>query len=140
MILLDTNVLSELTKTIPSGNVIDWLDKQARNSIWTTSVTILELRFGLRIMPAGKRRDQMEGAIKTMLTQKIGGRVASFDFTAAERTADLMAARQEAGRMVDLRDSMIAGIALSTNAALATGNPKHFEGLRVPIINPWVAR
>jgi predicted nucleic acid-binding protein len=137
MILLDTNVLSELMKKTPDMRVIDWLDRQARISIWTTTITILEIRFGLQILPAGKRRELLMEALEVMLATKIERRIAVFDLAAAEHTADLMAARQKAGRPGDLRDTMIAGIALAANARLATGNTRHFEDLRVQVINPW---
>ena len=138
MILLDSNVISELMKSQPDAQVIAWMDRQPRISIWTTSVTLLEIRFGLQILPAGKRREQQMEAFEILLTHKLERRIAVFDSAAARHTADLMAARQKAGRPGDLRDSMIAGIALAANASLATRNTKHFEDLSVPVINPWL--
>lgn len=138
MILLDSNVISELMKSQPDAQVIAWMDRQPRISIWTTSVTLLEIRFGLQILPVGKRREQQMEAFEILLTHKLERRIAVFDSAAARHTADLMAARQKAGRPGDLRDSMIAGIALAANASLATRNTKHFENLRVPVINPWL--
>lgn len=138
MILLDSNVISELMKSQPHAQVIAWMDRQPRISIWTTSVTLLEIRFGLQILPAGKRREQQMEAFEILLAHKLERRIAVFDSAAARHTADLMAARQKAGRPGDLRDSMIAGIALAANASLATRNTKHFEDLSVPVINPWL--
>jgi predicted nucleic acid-binding protein len=137
MILLDTNVLSELMKKAPDARVIEWLDRQPRSSIWTTSVTILEIRFGLQILPTGKRRELLIEAFEVALMHKIERRVAAFDLAAAREAADLMGTRQKAGRPGELRDTMIAGIALATKARLATGNTRHFENLRVRVINPW---
>ena len=138
MIVLDTNVLSALMRQTPDKNVIVWLDKQPRTSVWTTSVTILEVRFGLQVMPLGKRRSLLIREFETVL-DKIGYRVAPFDAAAAQQAGDLMASRQKKGRPGDLRDTMIAGIVLAHHATLATRNITHFEDLSVPVINPWLA-
>jgi len=139
MIILDTNVLSALMSRIPDEQVIDWLDKQPRTSIWTSSVTILEIRFGLQTMPVGKRRAVLMRAFETVLADKIGQRVAPFDTAAAQQAGDLMAGRYKRGRPGELRDTMIAGIVLACHATLATRNASHFEDLSVPVINPWVS-
>ncbi len=138
MILLDTNVLSALMRQAPDHTVVAWLDGQPRTSVWTSSITVLEVRFGLQIMVTGKKRSLLTQAFERLL-EKIGHRVASFDAEAAQQAGDLMAARQKRGRPDDLRDSMIAGIALSRHAALATRNTRHFEDLAIPLINPWTA-
>lgn len=139
MIILDTNVLSALMRQIPDKDVIAWLDAQPRSSIWTTSVTILEVRFGLQTMPAGKRRTALMRAFETILTDKIGQRIAPFDTAAAQQAGDLMAVRYKQGRPRELRDTMIAGIVLACHATLATRNASHFEDLSVPVINPWAS-
>jgi predicted nucleic acid-binding protein len=136
MIILDTNVLSALMLSTPEPPVVDWLDQQPRTSIWITSVTVLEIRFGLQIMPGGKRRSALLHAFEVLL-EKIGRRVAPFDVPAAEQAGELMAARHRKGRPVELRDTMIAGIVLSHHATLATRNTPHFEDLPLPLINPW---
>jgi len=138
MIILDTNVLSALMLQTPVPSVVFWLDKQSRTSIWTSSITVLEIRFGLQIMSAGKRRSALIHAFGILL-EKIGNQVVPFDITAAEQSADLMAARQKKGHPGDLRDTMIAGIVLAQHATLATRNTKHFQDMSVPIINPWTA-
>jgi len=138
MIILDTNVLSALMRQTPDKNVIVWLDKQPRTSVWTTSVTILEVRFGLQIMSLGKRRSLLIQAFEAVL-DKIGYRVAPFDAAAAQQAGDLMASRQKKGRPGELRDTMIAGIVLAHHATLATRNTTHFEDVSVPVINPWLA-
>jgi toxin FitB len=137
MILLDTNVLSALMLQRPDPQVIAWLDRQARTSVWTTSVTVLEIRFGLQVMTTGKRRTLLVAAFERLLAELIQRRVAPFDGEAAHRAADLMAARQKNGRSGDLRDSMIAGIALASHATLATRNVKHFDDLSISVVNPW---
>jgi len=119
--------------------VVKWLDGQPRTSIWITSITVMEIRYGLQIMPRGRRRDTMLQLIERVVAEKIEGRVAPFDVAAAQQAGDLMASRKAKGRMGESRDTMIAGIALATGAALATRNTTHFADLSVPVINPWVA-
>jgi hypothetical protein len=137
MILLDTNVLSALMRRTSDAGVIAWLDRQPRTSVWTTSITILEVRFGLQIMPAGKRRSVLMELFERVLTEKIERRVASFDTQAAQHAAELMAIRQKSGRTGELRDAMIAGIVLASGATLATRNTRHFDDLAISLVNPW---
>ena len=132
MIILDTNVLLNLMALKPDGAVTLWLDSQPRDSIWITSVTLMELRFGLYSMPAGQKKQILPGKLEILLGQKLHQRVAPFDSSAAEQTARLMASRE-------LRDTMIAGIVLACNAALATRNMVHFQDLADRVINPWAA-
>ena len=137
MIILDTNVLSALMRQAPDQEVIDWLDAQARSSVWTTAVTVLEIRFGLQILPAGKRRSLLIQAFGAVLLDKIEQRIAPFDTAAAQHAGDLMASRHRKGRPGDLRDTMLAGIVLAHHATLATRNIRHFEDLSVPVVSPW---
>jgi predicted nucleic acid-binding protein len=137
MILLDTDVLSTLMHAEPALAVVKWLDKQPESSIWTTSITVMEIRYGLQSMPAGRRRQRMEEELEAVLRNEIEGRYASFDVAAAEQAASLMAQRRLKGRPMDFRDTMIAGIALCSRATLATRNTAHFADLSVPVINPW---
>lgn len=138
MILLDTNVLSALMRQVPDQKVVAWLDQQARTSVWTTSVTVLEIEFGVQILAAGRRRTLLTEAFEELLA-RIGQRVATFDVAAARHAGDLMAIRHRKGRPVDLRDTMIAGIALAQHATLATRNTVHFEDAAIPLVNPWTA-
>src|SRR5580658_8194691 len=126
MIVLDTNVLSALMRPSADQKVVGWLDKQPRSSIWTTSVTILEICFGLQILPLGKRRTILNQAFEQVLVDKLERRVAPFDTVAAQQAADLMALRRKKGRPGELRDTMIAGIVLTCHATLATRNISHF--------------
>jgi predicted nucleic acid-binding protein len=139
MIILDTNVLSALMLAQPVAAVLKWLDRQPESSIWTTSITLMELRAGVESLPAGRRRDQLAQELEVVLREEIGGRYVSFDVPAAEQAAMLMGKRKPKGRPGEIRDTMVAGIALASRATLATRNTDHFADLSVPVINPWKA-
>ena len=124
-------------QTRPDPVVVRWLDSQAPESVWTTAVSVFEIRFGLELLPPTRRRKALEEAFDGMLREDLNGRVAAFDSAAAEEAAELAARRQRRGRPVDLRDTQIAGIALARRAALATRNVRHFDGLNVSVVNPW---
>jgi len=136
MIILDTNVLSGLMRQTPEPEVVTWLDRQPRTSIWTTSITLMEVRFGLQILATGRRRSALVQAFERLL-QAIDHRIAPFDAEAAEHAGALMASRQKKGRPGDLRDTMIAGIVLAHRATLATRNTAHFDDHFVSLVNPW---
>ncbi len=138
MIILDTNILSALMQQTPEMRVVGWLDRQPRSSVWTTSVNILEVRFGLEILPLGRRRQNLSTQFDALL-ETLEQRVAAFDLAAAHEASALMAARQRAGRTVEIRDTMIAGIALAHHASLATRNTSDFKDTRIPLVNPWSA-
>jgi toxin FitB len=136
MIILDTNVLSELMRPKPEARVIAWLDRQPQPSIWTTSVTVFEVRFGLRVMPEGRRRVIYTQGFESLLAG-IDHRIAPFDVEAAQEASSLMASRKLKGRPRELRDTMIAGIVLSRRAALATRNTRDFDDIFAKIVDPW---
>ena len=138
MIFLDTNVLSALMQVAPDEAVARWLDQQPRESIWITTITVMEIRAGLQAMPAGRKKSALASALAVLLGEKIQGRIAVFDIPAAEEAAELMARRKLKGRPVDSRDTMIAGIAQASRATLATRNTAHFSDLSVPVVNPWL--
>jgi predicted nucleic acid-binding protein len=123
----------------PNATVVSWLDRQAWASLWTTSITIMEVRYGLAVMSPGRRRSEREGAFARLIDENFEHRVLVFDHTAAEQTGLLMAVRHRAGRLGDLRDTMIAGIALAQRASIATRNIRHFDDLSVPVVDPWGA-
>ena len=137
MIVLDTNVLSALMQKAPEPAVVQWLDHQPADSIWITSITLFEARFGLALLPSGRRRQALEAAFARLLEDDLQNRVLDFDSAAATQAAGLAAERQRAGRSVDLRDTQIAGIALTRRATLATRNQRHFQDLNVPVVDPW---
>lgn len=139
MIILDTNVVSAMMREPPDARLADWLDRQPETSIWTTSITVFEVRFGLEIMPLGKRRSSLQQTFELIL-QQMDNRVAVFDFAAAQHAADLAAVRRKQGRPGEFRDTMIAGIVLAHNASVATGNTAHFQDIKATVINPWTAK
>ena len=137
MIVLDTNVLSALMRSTPDPVVIAWLDRQAAESIWITSITIFEARFGLAVMPLGRRRRALDEAFARVMADDLENRVLDLDPAAATTAASLAAKRRQSGRPVDLRDTLIAGIVVARRATLATRNVKHFGDLDVPVVDPW---
>jgi predicted nucleic acid-binding protein len=137
MIILDTNVLSALMLSSPDTRVLNWLDEQAPESIWTTAVTVFEIRLGIELLAASRRRAQLEQSFSEMLADELAGRVLPFDEEAAAAASSIAARRQRKGTTVDLRDTQIAGIATVRRAAVATRNVRHFQGVEIDIINPW---
>ena len=140
MIVLDTNVLSALMRQKPEASVVAWLDRQPAESVWITSVTLFEARFGLALLAKGRRRQALETAFERILKDDLEDRVLDFDGAAAGEAAILAAERQKRGRPVDMRDTQIAGIALARRATLATRNVRHFRDLNVPVVDPWQAK
>jgi predicted nucleic acid-binding protein len=137
VIVLDTNVLSALMRTNPEPPVVEWLDRQPADSMWLTSITVFEARFGLALLPKGRWRSGLERALDRVLSEDLSNRVLALDEMAAVTAAQLAADRQRSGRAVDLRDTLIAGIAQARRATIATRNRGHFEGIDVPVVDPW---
>ena|SRR5437764_9029739 len=135
MVILDTDVLSEAMRS--DSVALAWLDRQPWTSVWTTTITIFEIRLGLIMMPAGRRRALKLVEFERVLEEDLERRILPFDTVAAEQAAVLMGNRRRAGRLVDSRDTMIAGIALAQRATLVTRNLRHFADLNVAVVNPW---
>ena len=137
MVILDTNVISALMHQRPPPAVRRWLDRQAELSVWTTSITVFEIRSGIEVLPVSRRRRSLEAEFERVIEDDIERRIVSFDNAAASAAASLIAERKRAGRPGDLRDTMIAGIVIASHATLATHNTRHFADLTVPLVNPW---
>ena len=137
MILLDTNVLSELMRSEPNPAVIAWLDSQPVESLWTSTITVFDVRYGFEIMTTGRRRRDLEDAFAQVLVKDFADRVLSFDRPAAEASAIIAARHRSAGRNVDIRDVQIAGITAARRASLATRNIRDFDDIGITLINPW---
>jgi toxin FitB len=139
MIVLDTNVLSELMKAAPAQSVVRWVAEQPATSLYTTSITQAEVLHGIMLMPAGKRRSVIEAAAQAMFTEEFGGRILAFGSDAAYPYARIAAQRRRAGHPISHFDAQIASIAHSTGAAVATRNAADFDGCGIKVINPWDA-
>lgn len=137
MIILDTNVLSALMQQQPDPQVVAWLDDQSAESIWLSSITLFEARYGLALLAMSQRKSILQERFDQLLQNDLQNRVLQFDANAATQAAQLAADRKARGRPVDMRDTFIAGIALARRATLATRNVRHFDDLSVPVVNPW---
>lgn len=137
MIILDTNVLSALMQLQPDPQVVAWLDRQAAESIWLSTITVFEARYGLALLADGQRKTLLQERLDGLLQDDLQNRVLPFDASAAAQAATLAAERKQRGRPVDMRDTFIAGIALARRASIATRNTRHFDDLTVPVVNPW---
>ena len=139
MIVIDTNVLSELMRPRPAPEVLAWMSTVRPGEASTTSVTIAEIGQGLRRLPRGQRRTVLEEAFTSLLTE-LDREVLPFDLEAAEHYAQIAERRETAGRHIDPLDCMIAAICSCRGASLATRNERDFDGTGVEIINPWGPR
>ena len=139
MILLDTNVLSEALKPLPSAVVLGWLAAQEPLSVFTTTITQAEVLYGVEALPPGKRRMRLLTAVEKIFTVEFEGRILPFDTDAAPVFAKIVAARDRAGRPISQFDAMNAAIARSHRAAVATRNTADFQHCGVVVINPWTA-
>lgn len=137
MIVLETNVLSELMKSKPDRRVVSWLREQPGASLFTTSVTQGEILYGLKLLPAGRRRKELESAATEMFEVEFQGRVLSFGSQAARMFAELAESRRLAGQPISQFDAQIAAITRVSAARLATRNLSDFRGCGLDLMNPW---
>jgi toxin FitB len=137
MIVLDTNVLSEVLRPEPEPRVLAWLDEQPANSVFTTAVTQGEILYGIRLLADGQRRRKLWDAATAIFDDDFAGRVLSFDSDAAGHYAEIGASRRAAGRPINQFDATIAAITRSHGATLATRNAKDFEDCAIDVVNPW---
>lgn len=137
MIVLDTNVLSELLAPNPSPAVVSWLAAQPAAAVFTTAVTEAEILYGLALLPDGRRRQALEAAVRPVFSEDLAGRVLAFDREAAASYAAIAARRRAIGRPISQFDAQIAAIAVSRGASIATRNVADFAETGAPVINPW---
>lgn len=140
MIVLDTNVVSELMRPDPQPQVLKWLSGQRRSALYTTSITKAEVFFGVALLPAGSRKAALGREARRMFDGDFVDRVLPFDSTAAEYYAEIVVARRRAGNPIETLDAQIAAIALATGATVATRNVTDFTDCGVAVINPWIAQ
>jgi hypothetical protein len=139
MIVLDTNVISELWKVAPDPRVRAWMDAQMIETLYLSAVTVAELRFGLAMMPAGKRRSIYQDRLEREVLPAFTGRVLPFDLDASRTYADLMAHAKAAGRAIGMADGYIAATAAARGLTVATRDTSPFDAAGLKIINPWEA-
>jgi len=137
MIILDTNVISELMRKEPDLNVQKWINSQKPINLAVSTINIAEIQKGLKRLPQGKRREKLENNFNNFIKDAFSGRIFSFDEKAAYLFGDIAAKREKEGYHVDAVDIMISAICQSINAAIATRNVKDFEGCGIKMINPW---
>lgn len=137
MIVVDTNVVSEMMRAEPAPAVVSWLNDQEASSLFLTTITIGEIGYGLRILPQGKRRLLLEQGFERLLGEAFAGRVLAFDEEAARHYAEVMGRRKEMGRPLNILDGQIASIARANGCAVATHNVRDFVECGVDVINPF---
>ena len=137
MIVLDTNVLSELWRVTPDPGVLAWVDAQAIETLYLTAVTVAELRFGFATMPAGKRRDIFRDRLEREVLPAFAGRVLPFDLDASRHYADFMLRARAAGKAIGMADGTIAAAAAVRGFIVATRDTSPFETAGIGVINPW---
>ena len=136
--LLDTNVLSELMRSKPAAEVLDWFDQQQNARYFVSTITRAEILLGIALLPAGKRRDSLALAADQMFNKDFAGRTLAFDDNCATEYALLVAERARRGHPISTEDGQIAATALSNDLSLATRNAKDFKGIEgLTVINPW---
>lgn len=138
MLLLDTNVLSELMRPSPEQKVIEWMDAQPVSALFISSITVAEIRVGIAQMPDGRRKNQLHLTAEEMFSLDFAGRCLSFDVNAAEIYSTVIAQRRQAGSPISTEDAFIAAITLASGFILVTRNERDFEHIEgLEVINPW---
>lgn len=137
MIILDTNIISEMMKNIPSPSVMSWIDQQQITQLFITSITIAEIYYGLRAIPETARQEKLQNAFEKAIQNAFKYRTLSFDDNAAHHYGNLMSQRKRTGRPLSILDGQIAAIALAENATIATRNTRDFNNCGLDVINPF---
>lgn len=137
MIILDTNVASELMRPVPNERVVAWVDRQAANETYLTAITVAELLYGVGRLADGRRKAELASLIDAMVAEDYDGQVAPFDEVAAGHYADIVVQRERLGRPIGMADAQIAAICRSYDATLVTRNVDDFEHTLVTIVDPW---
>ena len=140
MILLDTNVVSELIRPEPDPGAAAWLSAQPAETVFLSVISEAELRYGAAILPPGRRRDRLASEIEHMLRDDFEGRILPFDRLSTRAYAEIASARRAAGLPISYADCQIAAIARSYGACVATRNVDDFQNCGIKVINPWSTR
>lgn len=137
MIILDTNVVSELMRPAPATTVVDWVADQVASESYLTAITLAELLYGVARFGDGRRTIELTELVEAMVTEDFEHRVAPFDETAAAHYADIVVRREHSGRPISTADAQIAAICRSYGAVLATRNVDDFTDTGISVVNPW---
>lgn len=137
MILLDTSVISEPLRQTPEARVIEWIDAQPLETLYLSAITVAELRAGVALLPAGKRRTSLHESLEKQVLPMFAGRVLPFDMTCTSAYAELLAKARASGVAVETADACIAAVALANAFIVATRDTGPFEAAGIKIINPW---
>jgi hypothetical protein len=137
MIIVDTNILSELMRRQPDAQVLKWVDLQEPEDLALTAITVAEIMLGIARLPDGKRKASLQDMANAMFDEEFSGRILAFDEVAAQHYGAVASVRERAGRPIGMADAQIAAICRSHEATLATRNVKDFELLTLELINPW---
>lgn len=137
MLILDTNIVSELLRPSPEPRVVSWLAAEDGSDVYLTAISEAELRYGVAILPAGRRRDALHAAVDAILREDFESRILHFDSEAAVAYADIAASRRASGRPISQFDCQIAAIGRAHEATLATRNAWDFSGCGIDVIDPW---
>lgn len=137
MIVIDTNVISELWKIVPNPNVLAWIDGQAVETLYLSAITVAELRYGLAMMPEGKRRTIYQDRLANEVLPAFAGRVLPFDLDASQAYANLMVRAKTQGQAISMADGYIAAIANARGFTVVTRDVAPFQAAGLNVINPW---
>lgn len=137
MIVVDTNVLSELARPRPDAAVMAWLDALPSTEVATTAITLAELLYGVTRLPRGRRRTELGIAVAALVREDLGGRVLPFAAESSDHYAEIVSARERLGRPISVLDAQIAAVCRAHHASVATRNTRDFEHTGVEVLDPW---
>jgi hypothetical protein len=138
VILLDTNVVSEAMRPKPDRNVLAWLDAQAAETLYLSTISLAELLLGIESLPAGKRRKALAAALAEQVVDLFGERIVPFDLAAAQIYAKIVTRARQHGHAIAVADAQIAATAASRHFGVATRDEAPFLAAGAPVINPWI--
>jgi toxin FitB len=139
MLLLDTNLVSELMRSHPDPHVMSWVAAQPLSEMAIATITVMEIRFGIALLPHGRRRADLDTRFRQLLARAFAGRVLTFDQPAADACAEIRARRRQSGNPMTVQDGMIAAIGRVHGAPVVTRDVRGFEGCGLSVIDPWQA-
>ncbi|MFP4392100.1 MAG: type II toxin-antitoxin system VapC family toxin [Desulfohalobiaceae bacterium] len=138
MILLDTNVVSEVMRAAPEPRIVHWLDSLPETEVWVSAVTVAEIRIGIALLPDSKRRENLFELAEQMFAEDLSGQCLPFDCTAAKAYGQIVSERRKNGRPITVEDAQIAAIAYTGQLTLATRNVRDFSDIHgLQVLNPW---